>query len=101
MMKLRNSLAVSALALAIAPVAARAQQQVVFSDNFDAGTSASRYDLFHVDNDTDTTVMDTSANFAFDYGQFTYKRTDPITGEVAFGPIPSAPNSGGTTTGLR
>ena len=100
-MKLRTSLAVSALALAVAPVAARAQQQVVFSDTFDAGTSASRYDLFHVDNDADLEVMDTSANFAFDYGAFTYKRTDPVSGEVAFAPIPSAPNSGGTTTGLR
>ena len=99
-MKLRSSLTVSALALAVAPVAAQAQQ-VLFTDNFDAGTSAARYDLFHVDNDADTAVMDTSANFAFDYGQFTYKRTDPVTGEVAFAPIPTAPNSGGTTTGLR
>src|SRR5688500_15818029 len=99
-MNLRRHCAVAVIALAATPVPSKAQQ-VVFSDDFDAGTSSSRYDLFHVDNDDDTTVIDTSADFAYDYGQFTYMRTNEI-GEVAFAPIPSAPNSaGGTTTGLR
>ena len=98
-MKLRTSLAASAIVLAVAPVAARAQQ-VLFSDNFDDGAAAGRYDLFHVDNDSNLDFLDTSSNFAFDYSTYTYERDDGL-GGIASAPIPSAPNSGGTTTGLR
>ena len=53
--------------------------QVLFSDNFDAGTSAATWTprLSHAD---------ASANFAFDYSTLG---------------IPSAPNSSGTTIGMR
>src|SRR5688500_2556516 len=99
-MNRRTSLALAAISLAVTPIASRAQQ-VIFSDDFDAGSSADRYNMVHLDNDIDPEVVDTSANFAFDYGQFEYKRTNAL-GEVDFAKIPTAPNStGGTTVGLR
>jgi hypothetical protein len=98
----------SALILACAPVVGRAQT-VLFNDDFDAGTSAGRYSFFSADREgtgtfgTGTFVGDTSANFAFNYGAYTYRTTDPNDGVTPITlTIPSAPHStGGTTIGLR
>jgi autotransporter-associated beta strand protein len=92
----------SALAMACAPVVASAT--VLFSDDFDAGTSGTRYDSFSQDNDAGvepTDPYDTAANFNFNYGAFThwYTKTDNTLGSRL---IPSAPHSvGNTTIGLR
>jgi len=60
-------------------VAESSQAQIVYSDNFDLGTSASGWTPM-------LSLADASANFAFDYG-------------TVLG-IPSAPHSAGTTIGM-
>jgi hypothetical protein len=112
-MGIRKSVVAAALTMACTPVVGLAQT-IVFSDNFDAGTSASRYTFFSADREsttafpsgqfgTGTFVGDTSANFNFNYGGYTYRTTDPNDGVTAITqPIPAAPHStGGTTVGLR
>jgi len=94
--------ALSVIVLACAPVVTSAT--VIFNDDFDAGTSGTRYDQFNQDNDTAADPpFDTSANFNFNYGAFTYWHiaADEST-QNASSLIPSAPRStGGSTTGLR
>ncbi|MCS7033649.1 MAG: hypothetical protein NZ561_06595 [Phycisphaerae bacterium] len=107
-MKPRFCIASASLALACATAVTEAQT-VLFSDNFDAGTSMSRYDFFSIDNQTNpatygagTFLGDTYANFNFNYGAYTYRYTDPDGITPRTGLIPSAPRStGGTTIGLR
>src|SRR5262245_5773460 len=119
-MKFRSQFVVPALALAVAPVLASAQT-VLFSDNYDAGTSISRYDFYSLDNETNPAtygnntgtfgsgslagtyqLADTYANFNFNYGAYTYRFTDPDGVTPRTGLIPSAPRStGGTTVGVR
>src|SRR5262245_9951941 len=106
-MTCRKSVALASLALACAPMVHA--QTVLFSDNYDAGTSGNRYTFFSADKEgagtygTGTFLGDTSANFNFNYGAYTYRYTDPndgITPLTAL--IPSAPNStGGSTVGVR
>ena len=92
--------ALSVIVLACAPVVTSAT--VIFNDDFDAGTSGTRYDQFNQDNDTAADPpFDTSANFNFNYGAFTYWHiaADEST-QNASSLIPSAPRStGGSTTG--
>ena len=79
-------------AASAAAVPTVASAQALFSDNFDAGTSASRYNVV-------TNNADTQSNFAFNYGNYQYKRYSDAT-TFTSQPIPSAPNSvGGTTIG--
>jgi len=107
-MALRKKVLCSAVVLACAPLAARAQT-VLFSDNYDAGTSLGRYTFFSADREgtgtfgNGTFVGDTSANFNFNYGAYTYRTTDPNDGVTPITlQIPSAPNStGGSTIGVR
>ncbi|HWP41510.1 MAG TPA: hypothetical protein VNL70_11330 [Tepidisphaeraceae bacterium] len=83
-------------------------QTVLFSDDFDAGTSASRYDVYSVDNQTSpptfglgTAAGDVAHDFAFNYGAYTYRYTDAF-GSAVTATIPSAPRStAGSTIGLR
>jgi hypothetical protein len=97
-MAFRKACAASVLALACAPVVASAQH-VYFSDNFDAGTSESRYDRYSLDL-SGADPHDVDWNFAFNYGAYEYVRWDESFMDV-WAPIPSAPNSvGGTTIGL-
>jgi len=107
----RNKVLVSALALACAPVLGSIArgQTILFSDNFDAGTSAARWDLYSVDNEPATPLFGTPSapggdirtNFNYNYNTFTYVRTGPNGIDDITGQIPSAPHStGGTTTGL-
>lgn len=104
----RSTFVAAALALACAPVVSSAQT-VLFSDNYDAGTSASRYDFYSLDNETTpstygagTFLGDTFANFNFNYGAYTYRYTAPDGITPLTGLIPSAPRStGGSTVGLR
>jgi hypothetical protein len=93
-----KSAVVGALAMACAPVIAHAT--VLFTDNFDAGTSATRYDTFIFDR---AGQNDAAANFNFNYGAFTYYHisADEANQNEA-DPIPVAPRTvGGTTIGLR
>ncbi len=107
MIRSNNKVAVfAALAMACAPVVASAT--VLFSDDFDAGASATRYDIYAQDNDTavepavyNPTDYDAAANYNFNYGGFThwYTKTDATLGSRL---IPSAPHSvGATTIGLK
>lgn len=107
-MKMRTSFVAAALAMAVAPVVSHAQT-VLFSDNFDAGTSASRFDFYTIDNQTapatygaGTIAGDLSADFNFNYGGYTYRYTAPDGVTPLTGLIPTAPrSSGGSTVGLR
>ena len=100
---------VGALALACSPVVASAAT-VLFSDNFDAGASAGRYDQFAFDRGTPVPTTppapfpDVKADFNFNYGNFTYFRIAPDESTEHLGqPIPLAPRStpGAPTIGLR
>jgi len=103
---MRRSMQIIAAAVAALPMTAAAQT-VLFSDNFDAGTSGTRYDFYNVDTEAPgqygngTIAGDASANFNFNYGAYTYRYTDPdgVTPRTGF--IPMAPRSSGTTVGLR
>ena len=66
----RNTLVISALALACAPVIGSIAlgQTILFSDNFDAGTSAARWDIYNVDNEPATPFFGTPAAPGGDYG---------------------------------
>lgn len=70
---------VAALGLGVLGIAAGASAQVLFSDNFDSGTSGANWTV-------NTSGTDAFADFAFNYNTLG---------------IPSAPRSGGSTTGLR
>lgn len=97
-----------AMAIACSPIIANAQT-VLFSDNFDAGTSQSRFDFYTIDNQTTPAIYgagtiagDLSANFNFNYGGYTYRYTAPDGVTPLTGLIPTAPrSSGGSTVGLR
>ncbi len=72
-------------------VAAPALHAQVFSDIFDSNTSASWTSVFFSTNVT----VDFTAQFAFDYG------TNQFVRNGVTNTIPSAPNSSGTTKGLK
>ena len=85
----------SALAFACAPVVARAT--TLFSDDFDAGTSATRYDSYSLDTAAGThPPYDTRAVFNFDYGaqKYWHIAADQSTQNVGEF-IPQAPRSTG------
>src|SRR5438874_452876 len=79
-MKLRHLLAV--VAVLTLPVAARAQV-VLYSENFDSGTAGANWTTNVA---PATAAAGNDANFAFDYST---------------AGIPAAPNSAGTTVGVR
>ena len=88
-----------ALAIACAPVVASAT--VLFQDNFDAGTSGTRYDQFIFDR---ANQNDASANFNFNYGAFKYWHVNADESIQNVGEfIPLAPHSaaGSPAVGLR
>jgi len=103
----RSVAAAAGAAIVLAPAIGRAQT-VLFSDDFDAGTSASRYDVYSVDNQTTpptfgtgTAAGDVAHDFAFNYGAYTYRYTDAF-GSAVTATIPPAPRStGGSSIGLR
>jgi hypothetical protein len=76
---MKTSSLLTYLSAAVGLTAVSASGQVLFQDNFDGGSSASNWTV-------NASAGQTAANFAFDYSTVG---------------IPSAPNSGGTTTGLR
>jgi hypothetical protein len=78
---------------ACVPVLAQAQT-VVFSENFDAGTGAGRFDEF-----TSGTAADYQIDYNYDYSTFQYKKYSDSTNFTSQ-PIPAAPG-GVSTKGLR
>ena len=70
---------VTAVGLSVMGVVAGASAQALFSDNFDSGTSGANWTV-------NASASDAFADFAFNYATLG---------------IPSAPNSGGSTIGLR
>lgn len=70
---------------------ARAQETVLFSDDFETDSSA----LWNVVESAASTTPDSTVDWAWDYGAFQYTSNG-----VAFN-IPPAPNSDGTTRGVK
>ena len=75
----------------VALLASQAHAQILFSDDFDDGAAATRWSAPLVT--TENGVPDSNVDYAFDYSQI----LNPFAGNT---PIPSAPNSAGTTTGI-
>ncbi|MDB6124184.1 MAG: hypothetical protein JWQ71_3177 [Pedosphaera sp.] len=91
-MKANSKKILGAVLLVAASLQFHASGQVLFSDDFQANTSAS-WSIFG--NSANGATTDYSAQFAFDYGTQTYSLNGTTN------TVPPAPNSGGTTKGLK
>ena len=90
-MKLMNRLGLASVILGLGAAQLAAAQTVLFQDSFDTDTSGN----WTIIGDSPTDVPDHTAEFGVDYGS-----TKVVINGVT-NTIPAAPNSGGTTRGLK